>query len=286
MNLIKSLFIVIIPLWHFYIGYYAIVSLISYDEDRLRFFALLLSSMPLLLFLSLLILYGKWARTSRHLFAMTLPSFIGFIIVMILFFINHGIQHSISLMMAMSTFITTFLYVYWYSDNQRLVSSELKNKNRLPNFTVKDLAGNSINSSAFIGKKAILFFYRGNWCPLCMAQIDEVANDYRKFDELNISTIFISPQSQKHTQKLANKYDLPFEYYFDENNLAAQQLGLLHKSGLPMGFQALGYDSDTVYPTIIAIDESGEIIYNDQTSNYRVRPEPAELLKVFYQRLI
>lgn len=286
MNIIKSFFISFIPIWHLYIVIYALEKMMKFDGDWIRFSSLILSSLPLLLFLSLLLFYRKWARTSRHLFIITTPSFIGFVIVMILFFMNSGIQHSISLMLSMSTFISTFLYVYWYSDNQRSHSNLISNKNAIPKFKLKNLKGETVSSESFIGQKAILFFYRGNWCPLCMAQIDEVAKDYDKFEEMKIATIFISPQSQKHTQKLAQKYNLPFQFYLDENNSAATQLGLLHKSGLPMGMQALAYDSDTVYPTIIAIDETGEIIYNDQTSNYRVRPEPDELLKVFYKKLI
>jgi hypothetical protein len=61
----------------------------------------------------------------------------------------------------------------------------------------------------------------------------------------------------------------------DPNSIAAKQLGILHKWGTPMGMQLLGYDSDTVMPTVILTDTQGQIIFSDQTDNYRVRPEPA-----------
>ncbi len=114
-----------------------------------------------------------------------------------------------------------------------------------------------------------------------MAQIDEVASAYQKFKANNIDVIFISPQSSKNTKRLASKFNLGFRFYIDKNNKAAKQLGILHKFGLPMGLQVLGYESHSVYPTIIAVDEKGVIMYSDQTSNYRVRPEPEELLKIF-----
>ena len=41
-----------------------------------------------------------------------------------------------------------------------------------------------------------------------------------------------------------------------------------------MGFQALGYDSDTVQPTVLITAAGGNLLFADQTDNYRVRPEP------------
>ena len=42
-----------------------------------------------------------------------------------------------------------------------------------------------------------------------------------------------------------------------------------------------GYDADTVFPTILAVDEAGKILYSDLTDNYRVRPDPEDYLKIF-----
>ncbi len=42
----------------------------------------------------------------------------------------------------------------------------------------------------------------------------------------------------------------------------------------------MGYDSDTVLPTVIITDEKGKIIFVDLTDNYRVRPEPETFLQI------
>lgn len=52
------------------------------------------------------------------------------------------------------------------------------------------------------------------------------------------------------------------------------------KNGLPFGMQLLGYDSDTVMPTVIITDDEGKIIFADLTDNYRVRPEPETFMRV------
>lgn len=40
-----------------------------------------------------------------------------------------------------------------------------------------------------------------------------------------------------------------------------------------MGMQVLGYESDSVLPTVLLTDTQGLIVFSDQTDNYRVRPE-------------
>ena len=66
----------------------------------------------------------------------------------------------------------------------------------------------------------------------------------------------------------------------DRANKVAKQLDIFTKTGIPAGFQVLGYDSDTVLPTVVITDNTNKIIFADLTDNYRVRPEPETFLKV------
>lgn len=52
-----------------------------------------------------------------------------------------------------------------------------------------------------------------------------------------------------------------------------------------MGMQMLGYDSETVLPTVIITAAGGRILWADETDNYRVRPEPKLFLTVLESRL-
>lgn len=281
MNLIKSLFIFCAPLWLTFVCINAGLWWMR-GHDQMMIAGVWLSALPLVLFLGYLLLLKRVARTTRYLPSVLLPSMVGYCWVLLLFFNSE--QHFIeltALIYALSAFFATFLYVFWYSNNGRQTLESLTNGQPLPEFEVFDLQGRSVSSDQFVKKQSLLFFYRGNWCPLCMAQIDEVVKHYRAFETLGVQLIFIAPQPAEHTQKLADKFALPFKFYVDRDNRAARSLGLLHANGLPMGFQALGYDSDSVYPTVLATNEQGVIIYNDQTANYRLRPEPEELISVF-----
>ena len=72
---------------------------------------------------------------------------------------------------------------------------------------------------------------------------------------------------------------MPFQFLVDLNNQAARQLGIAAKHGVPMGLQMSGYASETVLPTVLIADEKGQILFADQTDNYRVRPELQTFLR-------
>ncbi len=111
-----------------------------------------------------------------------------------------------------------------------------------------------------------------------MAQIKEIATRYRELSALGAKIILIAPQPEQKTRSLADKFDVPFIFMTDIDNRAAQALGIEMKNGLPAGMEMLGYDKDTVYPTVIITDTDGRIIYSDFTNNYRIRPEPDEFI--------
>ncbi|WP_255409408.1 redoxin domain-containing protein [Aquimarina sp. I32.4] len=97
--------------------------------------------------------------------------------------------------------------------------------------------------------------------------------------------MLISPQPHQNTKALAKKFSLNFNYLIDQNNKVANQLQILSKNGLPMGLQTLGYNKDTVIPTVIITDKDGKLIYVDLTDNYRVRPEPEIFIKIIDDQL-
>ena len=53
-----------------------------------------------------------------------------------------------------------------------------------------------------------------------------------------------------------------------------------------MGLQMLGYDSDTVLPTVIITDTGGRVLWTHETDNYRIRPEPDVYLAILRENRI
>lgn len=183
-------------------------------------------------------------------------------------------------LLAVIGWIGFLLYAFWYSSLQRNPSETLKIGNKLPRFALKNVKGETVNSVDLSDKSTILMFYRGNWCPLCMAQIKELASGYRDLEALGVRIALVSPQPHTNTVELAKKFEVNFDFLTDDGNKAARILGIESKNGIPMGLQVMGYNSETVLPTVIITDQNGKVIWTHETDNYRVRPEPDVFLDV------
>jgi peroxiredoxin len=181
--------------------------------------------------------------------------------------------------------VGSLAYVFWYSRFGAPLNAALSEGSVLPGFTLIE-RGQTLQAKDLASKPALWIFYRGNWCPLCMAQIKEIAAQYRELARRGVEVYLVSPQSEENSQALAKKMDAPMRFLTDPGNRAAELLGIKVKDGLPSGFQALGYDSDVPRPTVFITAAGGRLIYCDMTDNYRVRPEPSTFFPVLDRHAI
>lgn len=182
-------------------------------------------------------------------------------------------------LVALAGMILFLLYLFWYSRFGRFPDARLDVGSPLPEFTLRDVDGNEIMSTDLLGSPAVFLFFRGNWCPLCMAQIDELVERYQEIEELGVTVCLVSPQHDHQTRKLAEQKNVAFRYFVDQDNEAARALGIAVKNGVPLGVPG-GYPADTVMPTLFVTSAGGTIVFSDQTDNYRVRPEPDVFLAI------
>ncbi len=276
-NIVKSIFISVFPLVALYFTIDSVVHLINHGISYRYIGRLIIASAIALLFI--IIFIKPVARTDANLKAYMIPVVIGFLISVISGgIIEKDINGSLP---SIGLFLGWVLYIKWYSIFKDRTSNELIRVGcKLPNFELQNTERNTINSSTFIGNPSIFLFYRGNWCPLCMAQIKEIASQYKELEKRKVNMVLISPQPHKYTKSLAKKFNVNFNFLVDQGNKVAKQLNIYAKNGIPMGFQTLGYDSDTVLPTVIITNKEGEIIFVDLTDNYRIRPEPQTFLTI------
>ncbi|HCK84878.1 MAG TPA: alkyl hydroperoxide reductase [Hyphomonadaceae bacterium] len=244
----------------------------------------LLTTLPFLGLLSWLMLTQRSARTSARLPAIIAFATAGFALSAWSWLV--GFSDLTPVLVALAGLASFLIYSFWYSDLGPRRSSALTLGRALPDFSVQDESGHEVFSASWRGRPTVLIFYRGNWCPLCMAQIKEVAGRYQAIEATGARVTLISPQPQAHTQQLAHKHGVRFEYYVDVGNRAARLLGIDHPAGLPFGMQVLGYDADTVLPTVIVTDKDGVVRWTHETDNYRVRPEPDLFLSVLREHAL
>lgn len=171
------------------------------------------------------------------------------------------------------------LYIFWYSVNGRQENEVFEKGRVLPNFTLKTAEGHIITSNLIKSSPALILVYRGNWCPLCMKQINEIANISEQLDKQGITIYLLGAQSLVETKKIAQKYsDKPMQFLHDPELRTLIQLNLVHIGGIPKGLAWT--NNDTAYPTLLLTAKGGEILWSDQSPNYRVRPKPNIFLEL------
>ncbi|MBH0022982.1 redoxin domain-containing protein [Salinibacterium sp. SWN248] len=174
-------------------------------------------------------------------------------------------------------------YNYWYSV-QHVSTEPVRVDEPLPLFPLTTVDGAAVDSSVFTQQPHVLMFIRGNWCPFCMAQVAQIADQYRELDRRGVAVAIISPQKPADTVELSQRFDIPVNFYIDTDGAAAAALDLVQPGGTPVIFSAgAPAGGDTVVPTVIITDASGTVLWAEQTDNHRVRPEPTTFLDVLDQ---
>lgn len=274
MNFLKSLFIPLYMMALLGSAAYGI-AMLAQGAPAVPWAGVLLTTAPMLAFLGYTMLTHKVARTSARLPGIALLGLGGGTLSAGAWAIGDA-----NALPAVGGLVGFLAYAHWYSDLDRSPGKVITVGRTLPEFALKGIAGAWVSSSSLVGRPTILIFFRGNWCPLCMAQIQEIAARYQELGRLGVRVALISPQPHDNTVQLAKRYVVNFQFLTDERNVAARTLGIAAPWSVPMGMQMLGYDSESVLPTVIITDASGKVIWVHETDNYRVRPEPDTFLQV------
>lgn len=282
MNLLKSVFVSVYMTAAMLAAVYA-GRMLWLSQDYLTWGGVLLVTAPFVLVIGVLMLFRRIARTSANFPVLTGLGIVG-VALSSFGFVQGGSAYGPIL--AVPGLVALLVYVYWYSVFGRTASDKLTVGNALPEFELKNVAGETVSSLSLTDRRTIWMFYRGNWCPLCMAQIKEIAAQYRLLQEQGVRVALISPQPHEKTVALARKFDVTFDFLTDEDNRAARTLGIANAFGTPMGMQVLGYANETVMPTVVITDVGGRILWVHETDNYRVRPEPKQFLSVLHEHQV
>jgi len=261
------------------VSVYAVIQLARGTEPLLSWAGLALSAFaPLAFFLKAFLF--KSPRTPRHPLEYSILSGLGLVMTLAISS-RYGQAAGAIHVWAGITLLAWLIYLRWYSVFGSRDTQLLKVGSKLPEFPLESLDGEKVSSIDFMSRPHLLLFYRGNWCPFCTAQIEELAASYQRLEEIGLTIVLISPQPIEKNQQMAARFQIPMLFLRDPDGKAAKQLGIGHEWGTPMGLQLLGYESDSVLPTLLVTDTKGNITFSDQTDNYRVRPELVDIESLF-----
>lgn len=155
----------------------------------------------------------------------------------------------------------------------------------LPDFVAADEQGDPVRSTELVGSPTVLLFVRGSWCPFCTAQVADLTRYYKDIVDLGGKLILVTPKPLETTRRVAEFFEVEFDFWLDESLAVAKRLELVHTAGVPEAY--LGeYGADTVWPTALVVDAAGIVRYVGLSKRIVDRPDPRTLLKELRKTMV
>ena len=168
---------------------------------------------------------------------------------------------------------------YWIRHRGlRATPPQLKAGSPLPDFIAADEQGNPVRSTELHGAPTVILFVRGNWCPFCSRQVSNLTQYYRDIIDLGARLILITPKPLETTRRVAEFFNVEFDFWLDDELSVTRQLGLLQQGGVPRDYDK-EYGRDTIWPTALVVDAAGIIRFTELSKHISDRPDPAVLLR-------
>jgi len=175
----------------------------------------------------------------------------------------------------------------------------LKPGSSAPPFSLLDASTRKVVNSAdllALGPLVVSFF-RGRWCPYCITELEtwrELQPELRRRGALFVA---ISPQTVRQSGFMIEQHALTFPVLSDPGAAVAEQYGVAYAVSeaqrryyqsilinIPFNNAGLSYHNATEaswrlpLPATFLIKQDGAIAYCQAHADFRVRPEPDEIL--------
>lgn len=165
-------------------------------------------------------------------------------------------------------------------------------------FSVKTANGHDFSTDELIGKRVLLKFYRGSWCPYCSKELTMFDEMKPEFDKYGVQIVALSGDTVEQSKFHAERDKLSHLLLSDPELNVVKHYGVEHH-------KAFGADSDNIMtlfglpfpklhqlkfktmsiPTSILVDEQGVIQWIDQSQDYRLRANKERILAAMGQHL-
>lgn len=164
------------------------------------------------------------------------------------------------------------------------------NGSTAPKALVRNIDGDEIDlHNELLGKKTVLVFYRGGWCPYCNLQLQGLRKIVKDLNLLGWQIVGVSPDSPESLRESSKKNNLNYTLYSDSKAHAIMAYGLAFKLDDKTNQKYLGFGIDLdkasgeshhilPVPGVYLIDTKGEIVFNYVHPNYKVRLKESVIL--------
>lgn len=170
----------------------------------------------------------------------------------------------------------------------------LLNGQTIPNVIVTQQDGEKSSLHNLLkGKKTVLFFYRGGWCPFCNTQMGQLKAIEQQLIDLDFQLIGVSTDSVADLNESIKDKALTYQLLSDYSSKVSQAFGLAFFSSEettkrylammdlqnPLQKNAQGQERLVLpVPAIYVIDKEGLVQFNYVNPNFKVRLDEQLLL--------
>jgi peroxiredoxin len=104
--------------------------------------------------------------------------------------------------------------------------------------SLKDIHNKSFDLATLVATHAaVIFFYRGSWCPFCKLTLRAFNDALDVFNAAGVSLVGISPELPVYAAEVAEKHGLAFPLLSDTDGKLMRKLGIYYK--VPEGLRPL-----------------------------------------------
>jgi peroxiredoxin len=162
---------------------------------------------------------------------------------------------------------------------------------KAPEFTLRDSTGRLVKSSDVLALgPLIISFFRGRWCPYCTTELEAWRDLYPIVRERKALLVAISPQTIRQSDFMQGQHSIPFPLLFDEGCKVGEQFGLAytippfhqqHYRSVLVNLPFVNGDQSwkLILPATYVIDRDGTVRFAEAHADFRVRPEPEDVLR-------
>ncbi len=167
-----------------------------------------------------------------------------------------------------SFFVLVLSFLFMYSISM-FAADGLKEGMKAPDFTLKDVSGNSYTLSSFEGKApVVIYFYPKAGTPGCTKEACGIRDNIKKFKDEGIKVFGISVDSTAAIDKFISDYHLDFPLLSDKDKKVTSEYGVLGDNGKAKRFTFI-------------VDKKGNIAKIIEVKNIATHAE--EVLKIASQ---
>jgi peroxiredoxin len=162
---------------------------------------------------------------------------------------------------------------------------------KAPEFTLRDSTGRLVKSSDVLALgPLIISFFRGRWCPYCTTELEAWRDLYPIVRERKALLVAISPQTIRQSDFMQGQHSIPFPLLFDEGCKVGEQFGLAytippfhqqHYRSVLVNLPFVNGDQswNLILPATYVIDRDATVLFAEAHADFRVRPEPEDVLR-------